>query len=522
MAGVHEQLCIIQKLDKDKPRKKITILGAGMAGLAAGYELKQLGHSVEIIEATDRVGGRVRTHRFKDGQYGELGAMRIPKGHDYTRYYIGLFPQLSLRTFVSAHQNFSCFYDIRDVQTRIKNAETNLFPLFNLTPAEHRAAMVEIPDGTVQPVAPNIMGTHFAEARLGLTKEDEDSLFAFQPITERARQLDSESLFDFLRRRVRGVRTLELIGSTTGLDMLWDRSIAWFLRDEIVGTSDGLQEIKDGMEGLPNALRDTFIQGEIKYNTEMLALSRVGKKAKLVLRTDGGKSVEKECEWLICTIPFGVLRRLDLAGFSPAKMQAIRDLSYASSTKVLIHCKHRFWESLPKYSIFGGASLSDQIIRSTYYPSDNVPPAYAPIMPSTARGVATGFSLTSPTTARVNDISNGPGVLLGSYCWGQDARRFGAMGHNERAERVVKCIARFHPEILQEADDHASMVWDQYPWAAGAFASMCPGDQSRYLQAGAESEGNIYFAGEHLSTDQGWIQGALISGLRAVEELVSS
>src|SRR5262249_35166081 len=159
------------------------------------------------------------------------------------------------------------------------------------------------------------------------------------------------------------------------------------------GTGSGLEEIVDGMEGLPNALRDTFSPGEIKFNTEVLALSRVGRNAKLMLRTDQGQVFEKDCDWLICTIPFGVLRRLDLAGLSDGKMQAIRDLGYASSTKVLIHCKHRFWESLPKYGIFGGASLSDQIIRSTYYPSDNVPRTYSAVVPPNARGVATSYSL---------------------------------------------------------------------------------------------------------------------------------
>src|SRR5580700_7537447 len=58
---------------------KIIIIGAGMAGLCAAYELEKRGHTVTILEAdTTQVGGRVRTMRFPDGQYGELGAMRIP------------------------------------------------------------------------------------------------------------------------------------------------------------------------------------------------------------------------------------------------------------------------------------------------------------------------------------------------------------------------------------------------------------------------------------------------------------
>jgi NADPH-dependent 2,4-dienoyl-CoA reductase/sulfur reductase-like enzyme len=59
--------------------KKILIIGAGMAGLAAGYELSQSGHDVTILEARMRPGGRVHTlhEPFSDGLYAEAGAARI-------------------------------------------------------------------------------------------------------------------------------------------------------------------------------------------------------------------------------------------------------------------------------------------------------------------------------------------------------------------------------------------------------------------------------------------------------------
>ena len=75
------------------PAKKILILGAGMAGLAAGYELSQLGHDITILEARTRPGGRVHTLRepFADGLYAEEGAARIPENHDLTLKYVKLF-----------------------------------------------------------------------------------------------------------------------------------------------------------------------------------------------------------------------------------------------------------------------------------------------------------------------------------------------------------------------------------------------------------------------------------------------
>src|ERR1043166_4108143 len=73
--------------------KKILIIGAGMAGLSAGYELTQLGHDVIILEARTRPGGRVQTLRepFSDGLFAEAGAARIPDNHDLTLKYVKLF-----------------------------------------------------------------------------------------------------------------------------------------------------------------------------------------------------------------------------------------------------------------------------------------------------------------------------------------------------------------------------------------------------------------------------------------------
>ena len=73
--------------------RKIIIIGAGMAGLSAGYELTQAGHDVTILEARTYCGGRVHTIRepFSDGQYAEAGAARIPDNHDLTLKYVKLF-----------------------------------------------------------------------------------------------------------------------------------------------------------------------------------------------------------------------------------------------------------------------------------------------------------------------------------------------------------------------------------------------------------------------------------------------
>src|SRR5262249_32971559 len=78
-----------QALSHAASPKKVLVVGAGLAGLVAGYELTQTGHDVTILEAQLRPGGRVQTLRepFSDGLYAEAGAARIPDNHDLTLHY---------------------------------------------------------------------------------------------------------------------------------------------------------------------------------------------------------------------------------------------------------------------------------------------------------------------------------------------------------------------------------------------------------------------------------------------------
>jgi len=81
-------------------RKRVIVIGAGMAGLVAAFELARQGHDPLILEAQNRVGGRVYTLRtFAPGLYAEAGAMRIPRVHDLTLKYVNLFG-LELRPFM--------------------------------------------------------------------------------------------------------------------------------------------------------------------------------------------------------------------------------------------------------------------------------------------------------------------------------------------------------------------------------------------------------------------------------------
>ena len=122
----------IEKFQENNHQSEhIAIIGAGISGLVAAYEFARLGHTVTIFEGSHRIGGRILTSHYGD-QHGELGAMRIPSGHDYPLHYASLL-HLPLGRFVNEEKN--AFYRILGRTEHIKDGR-KLAQLFDLNQAE--------------------------------------------------------------------------------------------------------------------------------------------------------------------------------------------------------------------------------------------------------------------------------------------------------------------------------------------------------------------------------------------------
>ncbi len=118
-----ETLITPRGLEQGLPKQKIIIVGAGISGLVAAYELNAVGHNVTVLEGRERIGGRVLTLRgdFSDNNFVEAGAARIQPNHNLTLTYAEHFGL----TLVP-------FYPSSGLYIRVKNGEKTLASLDEL------------------------------------------------------------------------------------------------------------------------------------------------------------------------------------------------------------------------------------------------------------------------------------------------------------------------------------------------------------------------------------------------------
>jgi len=467
--------------DPGKPLH-VVIVGAGLAGLVAAYELEKRGHRVTILEADPRhVGGRVRTLRLKDGLYGEAGAMRIPTRHELTRHYVREFG-LPLRNFV--HSNPQAYYFFRGERQRRADV-AKLGHLYALPDSERGKSPDDFFDMSI------------GRALKLLTEGEGKDLSAITPTTARIRAFDQQSLQQLAEQAGLSAEAIEFFAVASGSEALMSSAATETLREELLEVwSQGFDEIVGGTDRLPAAFA-AKLRTKPRSGCEVITLTQSADKqrAGAIYRQDGARK-QVEGDFLLCTLPCPVLSRIEAQPeLSGPKWRAIRELNYDSSTKVLAVARRRFWET--DDGIYGGGTFTDLPLATAYYPSDNA-------------------------QAKSDKVSRGPGVMLASYSWGQAARRLASLDHPARGEVVLRHLARVHPQLREPGivRETRSWSWDNHPLSGGAFAWFMPGQHTALYADLVAPEGRIHFAGEHASLTHTWMQGALESGLRATREML--
>ncbi|MEA2622745.1 MAG: monoamine oxidase, partial [Chloroflexota bacterium] len=400
--------------------KDVVVIGGGLAGLVAAFELKRQGHRPVVLEAQNRVGGRIYTLRtFAPGLYAEAGGMRIPRAHDLTLEYCDLFG-LPMRPFVMG--NPKGLVHIGGVRMTMAEAQRNPEKLpFELGERERGRTADQLWEDAI------------ADLRRMVDEGGEEAW------TEIVRQWDQFSLYEFLKEKGWSSGAIEYYAVINFVEADMHNSVVEILREDIGGAYVDMQEIVGGMDRLPNAFFEQ-LQPEVRLGAEVFAIEQDPTGVTVHYKTEADRFSVRG-DYAICTLPFSVLRSVEVTpDFSHAKRRAIRQLNYHASTKVLFQVRERVWES--EDGIYGGATVTDLGVRRLNYPTPD---------PATSRG-----------------------MLLASYTWGQDALQWGAMDPETRLEEALDDVAKIHPRIREVYEVGASHAWYGDRWARGAFAMFAP------------------------------------------------
>ncbi|MFL5734553.1 MAG: flavin monoamine oxidase family protein [Chloroflexia bacterium] len=448
--------------------KRVIIVGAGMAGLSAAYELLSAGHNPVILEAQNRVGGRVYTLRepFAPGLYAEAGAMRIPRAHDLTMAYAGKF---GLDTHPFTMGNPNAYYYLNGCKWRVKDAGDDPDCLgFPLHDRERSKSIDEL----------------WAEALTPFAQRLEQQTEGCWP--DIVAEYDQYSTREFLETLDWSEGAIERFGLLANQEALMNASFLELLREEVGNYYTDMVELEGGMDTLPRAFLPA-LKDHMRFGAKMVAIDQSPDSVTIHYRTAAGRFSETG-DYAILAVPFPVLRHVEmLKPFSRTKQRAIRQLHYDASAKILLQCRRRFWEE--DEGIFGGGTMTDLPIRTVYYPD--------------------------------HGRKTGRGVLLASYTWSEDAQRWGSLSPQDRIEQALENLCCIHPQIREEFEVGATKMWHDDEFAGGAFALFDPGQQTQLYEHIKAPEGRIHFAGEHTSLCHAWLQGALESGLRAACEVNS-
>jgi monoamine oxidase len=501
---------------------RVGVIGGGLAGLSAAYELRKMGFDITIFDAlTDRPGGRVYTYYFGGDPtlYGEFGPMRIPVAHETVWHYLKLF---GLPTHPFIQVNPHAFIYLKGTRVRNDadgvNVKTAIYPKYDLRQWERALSWQRLLS----------IGTDDRLLRAGPRERAE--------IIEVRRQYSIKTL-EWINQS--SMQLMEAAGLSQGAINLVTNFIPLLEGNLYSSFIDYIQEsypadvsylygIPGGMVRLPIAFYQSFFEaapyagnspasaGNVSYKT--------GHQVSGIYLNDGGNKVtlryqnlqtrEKAIEtfdYAVCAIPFSTLRAVEISPlFSGIKMRAIREVNYTPSQKSLLLTNQRFWE---KQGIVGGGSFTDLPIGSIWYPSDHIQYINNP------KDIPDDISRLP---------SDEPGVIIGSFNFNLDTTRLLNLPEDLALEEMKRNISAVHglPEGYLDSvvRGYKAVNWNQEPTFRGALSFFTP-EQKRlfaYGMALPEYGGRVFFAGEHISAVHRWMQGALQTGMQAANDLVKA
>lgn len=439
----------------------VIVIGAGLAGLQAAILLQDEGARVLVLEAKDRVGGRVFTLDRIEGRP-EAGGSEIGGGYART---------LSMLTRIGSPATYKWIDTIQmpfalHVKGKlIDPAGWETSDLNDLPPAE-RASFGMGPFALTQTLLPR-------QSPL------EDLTSWLEP-----RHAALDVPFDaYLRQRGTSEAAIGYLDAMLSSDSAARVSALWQLRGAKVspqmGSIASLRRITAGMSRLPEGMR-ALLKGDVRLNTPVSAIRNHADHVEVV--TANGKALR--AGRVICAVPLPVLRSIAIEpALSPLQREAIERTPYTAGLSVFFHVDKPYWDE-------------DGLPASTW----------------TLGPLGRVFRYT---------MSDG-GYFLWNFKSGLSAQGYERLTDAEAGQRALQEFIAVRPSVEGRIKPTAVSSWDRDPWTRGHLPYRAPGQIAKFGSILGQPQGRLHFAGDHTAVLMTGMEGAMESGERAALEVLQA
>jgi monoamine oxidase len=457
-----------QSMKMKSGQPNIVILGAGMAGLNCAYQLKKSGYLSSVYEGSARVGGRIFSKKnvLHPGLTTELGGEFIDTEHkDMLKlcheFGLPLLDTLSPEELGLLRDSFYIggrFYSEAEViaafqpyQKRIA-ADIRSLPV-TMTFEDHNDQTLHFDRMSIKQYFDSIGLQGFLRTGLEVAY-----------LTEYGLEVEEQSAINFLY----------LFSANTAQGF------------QIFGSSDERYKVAGGNQQVTDALYKQ-VQNQVNAEHELVRIKKTAQGYTLDFKA-AGSTVSVNADIVVCTIPFSVLRNIELQVPLPEwKQNAIQNLGYGTNSKLFLGFKERVWR---KYG-HSAYIFSDTHIQTGW---DNS---------QLQQGTAGGF------TVYQGGIK---GLQLGDGTPASQAPKFVA-----QLEAMWPGCEKAYTGVAQR------MHWPEHPFTRGSYACYKVGQYTTIRGAEIKPVGNLFFAGEHCSAYfQGFMNGAAETGRMAADAVVKA